>query len=402
MGARTSSQPAGAFEHFGQKLYSSLCRLQTGENLFLSPASIALAMSMCAVGAQHQTLQQILDTLEFSSTEELVKASEDILSIFSIVGQDQSIQAKLANRLYAQKTYKLEQDYLKLIRTSFLADMQLEDFKNDNIKVTHEINAWVEQQTNNLIKDLLSPSDISTDTRLLIVNCIYFKGTWKEQFRESATDRNANFHENNGTISKVELMCQKETFAYAENSSLGVQIVHLPYKSSSENVRFVFTIILPKKGVSLSDVENKFASKPSLLHNVLNNQNATPRELLLYVPKFKMETSFEYGSVLAQLGMRDAFDENEADFTGIVGKLHGQSRLFIDKVIHRALIDVNEQGTEAAAATIVRVVLTCASRREPQPILFRADRPFLFYIREVRQNLTLFAGKFLTAAKLSS
>jgi len=172
--ASSTSTPT-AFEHFGQKLYSTVSQNQNGQNVFLSPASIALAMSMCTVGAREKTLQQMLNALEASTNEELIKTAEQVMRIFTIAGQDKQVQLKLANRLYAQKAYELQQDYLSLVQKSFQADIQLEDFVNESAKVVQTINGWVEQQTNKLIRDLLSPTDITPDTRLILINCIYFK-----------------------------------------------------------------------------------------------------------------------------------------------------------------------------------------------------------------------------------
>jgi serpin B len=171
----SSSSNATGFEHFGLKLYSTVSQNKTGQNVFLSPASIALAMSMCTVGAREKTLQQMLNALEASTNEELTKTAEQVMQIFSIADQDKQVQLKLANRLYAQKGYELQQDYLNLVQTSFKADIELEDFQNESAKVVQTINTWVEQQTNKLIRDLLSPNDVKADTRLIIVNCIYFK-----------------------------------------------------------------------------------------------------------------------------------------------------------------------------------------------------------------------------------
>ena len=163
------------FEHFGQKLSSVVSQNKNGENIFLSPASIALAMSMCTVGAQENTLKQMLNALEISTTEQLIKTSEQVMKIFSIASQDNQIQLKLANRLYAQKAYELQQEYLKIVQNSFNADIKLEDFQNENAQIVQTINTWVEEQTNRLIKNLLSLNDVPRDTRLIIVNCIYFK-----------------------------------------------------------------------------------------------------------------------------------------------------------------------------------------------------------------------------------
>ncbi|CAF4677519.1 unnamed protein product [Rotaria sp. Silwood2] len=141
-----------------------------------------------------------------------------------------------------------------------------------------------------------------------------------EQFKESLTNPDADFYEANGNISKIKLMYQKEKFAYAEDSDLHVQIAHLPYKSENQEVQFVFTIILPKQGVTLDEVEQKLTSKPDLMQQVLSDKNTTRKELLLYLPKFKMEATFELNDVLIKLGMVNAFSNIKADFTGIVCK----------------------------------------------------------------------------------
>jgi serpin B len=173
--AAASTSTATGFENFGYKLYSTVSQSKNGENVFLSPASIALAMSMCTVGAQGNTLQQMLNALEASTTEQLTQTAEQVMRIFSIADQDKQVQLKLANRLYAQKAYQLQQDYLKLVQNSFKADIKLEDFEKESAKVVQTINAWVEEKTNKLIRNLLSSDDVKPDTRLIIINCIYFK-----------------------------------------------------------------------------------------------------------------------------------------------------------------------------------------------------------------------------------
>ncbi|CAF4767897.1 unnamed protein product [Rotaria sp. Silwood1] len=382
------------FEHFGHNVYSTVSQNNNNQNVFLSPASIALAMAMCTVGARKETLDQMLRVLDASSTENLTKTAEKVMHIFSIVDNDKKVQLKLANRLYAQKAYKLQQDYLALVQSSFKADIKLEDFENDSARAVQTINAWVEEKTNNLIQNLLSKNDVSRDTRLIIVNCIYFKGTWMKQFKEHLTNENADFHEANGKISKIKLMHQKEKFDYAENKDLHVQIAHLPYKSDSHDVQFVFTVILPKQGVSLDEVERKLTSKPNLMQQVLSDESTTRQELLLYLPKFKMEATFVLNDVLIQLGMKNAFSASKADFTGIVSEQDDRNGLYISKVIHKAFIDVNELGSEAAAVTALRLTKRRRIASDIKPIEFKVDRPFLFMIRELKENITLFSGKF--------
>jgi serpin B len=186
-------------DHFGAKLFSTISQNNNGQNVFLSPTSISLAISMCAVGARHETLQQMLRVLEVSSIEELTNIAEQIMQVFPPAEQDESsieqsddpnaspravfhrieyftpLQLKLANRLYAQKDYRIQQTYLDLIQKSFRSDIKLEDFKKEGLKAVQTINTWVEKQTNERIRDILSTKDITRDTRLVLINCIYFK-----------------------------------------------------------------------------------------------------------------------------------------------------------------------------------------------------------------------------------
>ncbi|CAF1134596.1 unnamed protein product [Rotaria sordida] len=363
-----SLSTAISFEQFGLKLYSTVSQNKKNENIFLSPASISLAMSMCSVGAQQETLSQMLQTFEVSSRNQLIQTAEQIMHIFSIANQDKQVQLKLANRLYAQKAYQLQEEYLKILQNSFKADIKLEDFENEGAQAVQRINAWVEQQTNNLIRNLLSIRDVPPETRLIIINSIYFKGTWIKEFSKNLTNENADFHEANGKISKVALMHQREKFAYAENNDLHVQIVHIPYKSENKDVEFVFTVILPNRGVQLDVVEQKLASQSDLMQKLLSHQNTRTEELHLYLPKFKMEATFELSDILQQLGMKDAFNRDKANFTG----------------------------SEAAAATAVIIAISASVHQPPHPIEFKADRPFLFFIRESRQNIVLFSGRFIS------
>ncbi|CAF1276465.1 unnamed protein product [Rotaria sordida] len=363
-----SSLTATNFEQFGLKLYSTVSQNKKNENIFLSPASISLAMSMCTIGAQQETLNQMLKTFEVSSRKELIKTAEQIMHIFSIANQDKQVQLKLANRLYAQKAYQLQEEYLKIVQNSFKADIKLEDFENEGAQAVQRINTWVEQQTNNLIRNLLSIKDVTPETRLIIINSIYFKGTWIKEFNKNLTNENADFHETNGKISKVALMHQREKFAYAEDNDLRVQIVHVPYKSENKDIEFVFTVILPNRGVQLDVVEQKLASQPDSMQKLLSHQNTRTEELHLYLPKFKMEATFELSDILQQLGMKDAFSSYKANFTG----------------------------SEAAAATAIIIGIYASINPPPQPIEFKADRPFLFFIRESRQNIVLFSGRFIS------
>jgi serpin B len=171
----SSSTTTTVFEHFATKLFSQVAQQNNGKNIFLSPASIALAISMCTIGARNETLQQMLNVLGTSSIQQLTKLSEQAMQVFSNANKDRQLHLRLANRLYGQKAYKIQQDYLNLVQKSFQADIKLEDFLNESEKVVQTINTWVEDQTNNLIRNLLSSDDITPDTRLVLISCIYFK-----------------------------------------------------------------------------------------------------------------------------------------------------------------------------------------------------------------------------------
>ncbi|CAM4910893.1 unnamed protein product [Rotaria socialis] len=426
----SSPSTAADLEHFGYELFSNVSQQQNGTNIFLSPTSIALALSMCIAGARDETLNQALRVLHASSIEALTKTVEQIMHMISMTAHNKKVEFKLANRLYASKAYKIQDDYLKLVQNSFQSDVKLEDFENNRNEVVQTINAWVEEQTNRLIQNLLSTDAVPTNTRLIIVNCIYFKGIWKNRFPEILTKK-ADFYEANGHISKIDVMFQTGKYAYAENDDLHAQIAHLPYQSDNENIQFAFAVILPKQDISLDEVERKLALQPDLMQLVLSDHNTSMTELLLYLPKFKMKASLKLGDVLKQLGMENAFNST-ANFTGITSQQDGEDGIFISEVIHKAFIDVNEQGkeketiprpfgyisvpgvteylcfgsfnfthilerTKAAAATAgVTSVLFSATALKPMPILFKADRPFLFFIRESRQNIVLFSGKLVS------
>ncbi|CAF1095398.1 unnamed protein product [Didymodactylos carnosus] len=395
MALNTSSTQDGGFEQFGLNLYN-VVRESSSSNIFLSPASIALAMAMCTAGAKHGTLEQMLKALNSKSIDELNKASKGVMQVILSADSGNFIKLKLANRLFAQKDYKINVEYQSLLEKSYSAGIEEVDFNNNGPLVVKDINKWVEDQTNKLIKDLLSQNDVNSDTRLILVNCIYFKGTWMKQFKPDDTIKDTPFYlEDKSTAGKVNMMYQKQTYSYTNDKNLNAQVIHIPYKNAESNGhQFVFTVILPAEGVSLSDVEKKLSDE-NTQKNVFDKSNRTRQEVNLFLPKFKMEFKFIVNDALKQLGMEDAFNGQKADFTGIVTKENNDGNLYISKVIHKAFIEVNEEGSEAAAATAVVMMRCCAVVRS-QIIEFKCDRPFLFMIREDERGITLFTGKFAT------
>ncbi|CAF2469307.1 unnamed protein product [Rotaria sp. Silwood2] len=356
------------FEHFDSKLFATISQQNNGQNVFLSPTSIALAISMCTVGARNETLQQMLQVLEVSSKEELIQIAEEVMQVFSHADESKSstdeyandlpplrsrlsmepnfipFQLKLVNRLYAQRGYKTREKYVDLIKRSFQSDIKYEDFQNKSAYVVRKINTWIEEKTNRQIRDILSTKDVTSDTRFMLINCIYFKGEWQDKFQERNTDKNADFYQANGVTSKIALMYRKECYNYVENEDLHVQIAHLPYKSSDQYFKFVFTIVLPHEGIEVDIVEQKLMSNPKLRQEVLNIVSAPLTDVSIYLPKFKLETNYELKDILISLGMEDAFSETKADFKGIIGRVTDENSICISKVIHKTFLNVNENG----------------------------------------------------------
>jgi len=248
------------------------------------------------------------------------------------------------------------------------------DFKNNPEQARTRINEWVEQKTNDKIKDVIKPGVLNTLTRLVLTNAIYFRGTWTRQFKESATKENRFWVAPDKAI-MVPLMTQKDDFAYGENENM--QILALPYVGNSLSM----IILLPKTIDGLSELETTLTVANLTLWTGL----LSTREIRIYLPKCKMTSAFSLKQTLSAMGMPDAFTP-KADFSGMTGN----KDLFISAVIHKAFVDIHEEGTEAAAATAVTMRMT--AMRTP-PSEFRADHPFLFLIRHNPSGSILFLGR---------
>jgi serpin B len=254
------------------------------------------------------------------------------------------------------------------------------DFKAQPDPSREAINQWVEKQTRDMIKNLLAPGVIKKDTELVLTNAVYFKGSWLQAFKKSLT-KDGEFQVSPSKKKTVPFMNQKAKFPYMENSEL--QAVRLPYKGSA----LAMEIVLPKVGVELDAIEKKLSV--SGFEELWKLPFLTEVEISL--PKFKAESSFELAPTISAMGMPLAFDRSKANFQGIRKPEPGKN-LYISHVIHKAFADVNEEGTEAAAATAV--VMTLGGGMLQAPKVFKADRPFLYFIRDLRSGAILFMGRY--------
>uniref|UniRef100_A0A7C3RJ16 Serpin family protein n=1 Tax=Dictyoglomus thermophilum TaxID=14 RepID=A0A7C3RJ16_DICTH len=362
---------------FGIDLYKKIITEEKG-NIFISPYSISSALAMTYAGARGNTEKQMAKVLYFNiPQEDLHKAFSSLNSYFN--RPNKSYQLAIANSLWGQTNYPFQKEFISLLNKYYSAGFNEVDFINEENreKARLTINKWVEDKTNNKIKNLIHPEDISALTRLILVNAIYFKGKWQNQFDPQET-RDMPFNLENQKKISVPMMHQEGRFNYTEDDE--VQVLELPYSENEVSM----IIFLPKEGISLSDFEKEISVER--INKLLSN--LTQEKVDVYIPKFKMEKRYILNKPLIDLGMKDAFDMSLADFSGMTGS----KDLYISKVIHQSFIEVNEEGTEAAAAT---AVIMSGKAIAPMIIEFKADRPFLFIIRDIKTNTILFMGRFV-------
>lgn len=365
---------AGEINQFGFDLFHQLRR--TPGNVFLSPYSISSAMAMTAAGARHETANQMTKVLHLSDDSKQFSSSHQGLML-SILGQPKGYDIRIANALWGQNQHPFLPDYISLIQQYYKAEGRTLDFAKEPEQCRQTINQWVATQTNDRIKDLLPPGSIVPLTRMVLTNAIYFKGTWATPFDKNLT-KPIDFFLDGGEKIKTEMMYRAGSLRYADTAK--AQVLELPYQGD----RLSMVIVLPKKKDGLNEVET------SLNHESLGSAFSTLRTSKVHVtlPKIKTTYSVSLSQTLPTMGMKDAFNARMADFSG----MDGTRELSISEVVHKAFCEVNEEGTEAAAATGVAMV-TRAFMKEPPPVEFKADHPYLYFIRDMQTGTLLFLGR---------
>jgi serpin B len=366
---------------FAVDLYGQL-RGREG-NLFFSPESISTAFAMAYAGARGETAQQMAAALHFTVPPERLHPAMGAL-LAGLNAPHDGYQLHVADALWAEKDYKFLDDFLKLTKEDYGAGFRPVDFKTAPDAARATINQWVEEKTEDKIKDLLPPGSIKPDTRLVLTNAIYFKGDWDAQFDKAST-RDEDFHLSAAQTVKAPLMHMQTKLRYFNGGTF--QAVELPYKGRELSM----VVLLPNDVAGLAVLEQQLT--PANMQQWLNGLRANPK-VILTLPKFKMTSEFELKNALGALGMKQAFERGTADFSGMTGKRD----LWISAAIHKAYVDVNEEGTEAAAATGI-VMRSMAMAREQQPVVFRADHPFVFLIRDNASGGILFMGRVTDPVK---
>lgn len=367
---------AHASNQFALDLYQQL--VDKEGNLIYSPFSIYQALLMTYAGAEGETAQEMMDVLGVTDDN----AIHNVMNALNLTLQSkpayvtkdmQPLIFNIANALWAQKDFHFEQAFLDKLSANYSAGLRLVDFNNPD-EARQLINHWVELQTNEKIKDLIPAGLLNEMTRLVLSNAVYFKGAWSNRF-DSARNTTEEFTSLDGAKNKVEMMNNSFTGAgFVEND---YSVVSLPYEGGN----FTMMALLPEDFVAFQKTLDA-----DLLNEIFGKLSQNNAMIHLTMPKFSTESSFDIGETLAAMGMPNAFDAEFADFSGMTG---GKD-LYISDVVHQAFIDVNEDGTEAAAATMV---IMAPTSMPGEAITLRFDRPFIYLIYNTETNTVLFMGQ---------
>lgn len=363
-----------AHTNFGFKLFSQLLQAQPDENVVISPSSVAIALSMAYNGANGETQKAMADALALQGMGlgDLNQANADLENLLE--NADPAVQVAIANSLWARQDVTFNSDFLQRNQDFYNAEIATLDFTNPAAVGT--INDWVSQKTEGKIPQIIN--EIDPDDVLFLINAIYFKGSWMEEFDPSRTS-DRPFTLLDGTQKQHPMMIQGGKFDYAETEQF--QAIELPYGEG----RMSMYVFLPRETYSLSEFQQILT--PDNWDNWM--RQFTQREGSLELPRFKFEYGSSLNDALKAMGMAVAFEPNQADFSGL-----SDAKTFINDVQHKTFIEVNEEGTEAAASTSVGISITSAQLPQ-DPFEMRVDRPFFFAIRDNQSGTVLFMGSIV-------
>jgi serine protease inhibitor len=362
---------------FGLKVFREINNDEKDQNVFISPLSISMALGMTLNGANGATKEAMQNTLELTGLSDQ-QINENYQSLIDLlVGLDPKVKFQIANSIWYRNTFAFKESFINLNKQYFYARVAGLDFNNPGS--VNIINSWVEENTNGKIKKIVD--QIDPYIVMFLINAIYFKGVWTYEFDKNQTQDDA-FNLPDGSQKTVPMMTQSREFSYYASDQF--QAVDLPYGDGL----FSMTIILPQPQTDINDFMATITTENwNLWTGSFSQANGT-----LFFPRFKLEYEKTLNDALKSLGMAIAFEPYQADFTRMFDKV-GDMNLFIDKVKHKSFVEVNEEGTEAAAVTSVEIGVTSAG--PGSPFVMRVDRPFVFAIRENHSGTILFIGKIV-------
>ncbi|NJK93995.1 MAG: serpin family protein [Bacteroidales bacterium] len=356
---------------FGLNIFKTIAaNTPEGENIFVSPLSISMALSMLYNGAATQTLNELKEGLGYSglTDDQINTANRDLIK--ALIAADPKVAMEIANSIWYKNTFQVEQNFLTTNKDYLNSDVRSASF---DAATKDLINSWVSDKTHAKIPTIVD--EIPAEAIMYLINAIYFKGTWKYKFDQSKTQKQ-NFYMGNGTTKQVDFMVQEGSFEYADNDLFTA--VNMPYGDG----RFSMMALVPKSDKTINDV---LAAMSQQNWDKWNNSLVKKPKVKIYLPKFKLSYKKELNEDLQALGMSTMFTDM-ADLT----RINKNGNLQVSKVMHKTFVDVNEEGTEAAAVTSVEIVLTSAG---PDDLLiFSANKPFIYVIKEKDSNTLLFMG----------
>ncbi|KAH7941858.1 hypothetical protein HPB49_017980 [Dermacentor silvarum] len=359
-------------------LYTQLHSLNKEDNIGYSPYSVGSALSMTLAGARGNTAKQLAAVLHVTESDKIHEQFGQLLNQLPY-SWDSDNSFHVANLMYSERELKVHKEFQALLEKDFRARIKSVDFKKNPESVRKEANEWVSAETKSKITELITPGSVTQSTVFIILNAIYFKGTWKQRFYERDS-KNQTFHLNSRSSVEVEMMFKRKAqFKVAQSTELKATLVEMPYIGKT----FSMVILVPDEVEGLPFLEAQLTE--SRLRSALNSL-AMKGNVELTLPKFKLEYSASLKEALSALGAKDLFSDS-ADLSGIFES----GKASVSQVIHKAFVQVNEEGTEAAAATAV--ISTKYAERYPKPdIRVVVDHPFMFLIRKNEGNVILFMG----------
>lgn len=364
---------------FAVDLFHALSENDPTGNIFISPISISSALAMVFLGARGTTAAQMSKSLYFDTVEEIHSRFQSLNA--DINKHEAPYILKLANRLYGEKTYNFLPEFLASTQKIYGAELTSVDFQHASEDARKMINEWVKGQTEGKIPDLLATGMVDNMTKLVLVNAIYFKGNWQDQFSKEATT-DAPFRLNKKDTKTVKMMYQKKKFPFGYIEDLKCHVLELPYQGKELSMVILLPDDIEDEATGLKKIEEQLTLEK--LHEWTKPENLDLIEVNVHLPRFKVEESYNLNSHLARLGIEDLFN-SKADLSG----MSGARDLSISKIVHKSFVEVNEEGTEAVAATAA-IAVFCMLMPEEN---FVVDHPFIFFIRHNPSNNILFLGR---------
>ncbi|XP_039242480.1 serpin B6-like [Pipra filicauda] len=368
---------------FALDLLRKLCEKKSGQNLFFSPFSISSALFMILLGSKGNTEAQItkVGLLSLNKAEDAHNGYQSLLS--EINDPNTKYILRTANRLYGEKTFEFLPSFLESSQKSYHAGLEPTDFMNAWEDSRKQINGWVEERTEGKIQNLLAEGVLDSLTRLVLVNAIYFKGNWEKQFNKVGTAERP-FQINKNETKPVQMMFKTDIFNMTYIGDLQTKILELPYVGNELSMIILLPDAIQDGSTGLERLERELTYEK--LIDWISPEMMKSTKVRVSLPRFKLEEDYDLKPILSRMGMPDAFDLGKADFSG----MSSGSELVLSEVVHKSFVEVNEEGTEAAAATAYRIV-------GGSPMIipdFTADHPFLFFIRHNKSSSILFCGRF--------